>query len=50
MYRKLMRLLENESEQISKCVQGELLTLYREVIDKEKNLIQKEVKEIHRKL
>lgn len=38
-YRKLLQLLEEDTQEISACLQGELLEEYRELLTREKDIL-----------
>ena len=42
-YQRLLRLLEEDSEQIANGLQGELLEAYRDVLVREKNVLTKAI-------
>lgn len=45
-YQKIISLLELENEKISGCLQGELLELYRGMLDKEVEFLRKQLRQL----
>lgn len=47
-YRRLLNLLENDAEEIAQGLQGELLTAYRSVLEKEKDRLTDALRDMER--
>lgn len=45
-YRRVIALIELENEKISGCLQGELLDIYRRMLDKEVCFLEKQIRQI----
>lgn len=45
-YRKMISLLELERDKISGCLQGELLDIYRGMLDKEVEFLKKQLRQV----
>lgn len=46
LYRKLLQLMEEDSDSIAHALQGELLDAYRELLEKEKSILNDSLRKI----
>lgn len=46
-YRKLLNLIAEEEQQAALCLQGELLEVYRDILRKERERIERNLRALH---